>query len=238
MSAMPNTDRVSRPTRKRTVVSTYNLKILNDNAHQTHKTYIQTHANADKHQQNSTRAHKDKPKAALPRHSTDNSTTSSLTSLMTSPQRSTFGSPSPGFVATVNEAGSSPTIGKAVPRSSLTTNNMMEFECFNGHANPRGHYYSAPALYACGVWIGYLAPDKQKKPYCGLPSFNELKANFADMSLPCPPSSEGTSANNRDAVCRGCFGDQSALLTLREVQFVNNRVSLQLNLASQRSNEQ
>jgi hypothetical protein len=109
--------------------------------------------------------------------------------------------------------------------TSSTVLRGQSFECFSHLSNARGHYYSALAMCARGVWIGYLAPNNQKKSYRGLPSYQDLKTNFVDMNLPCPPSNPGTPANNRGAVCRGCFGEQSALLTLREMSFVKDRVS-------------
>jgi len=108
--------------------------------------------------------------------------------------------------------------------ASQTAPKPPDFECFSHFSNGSGHYYSAPNLYAHGVWIGYLSPESQKKSYRGLASFRELQANFRDMSLPFPPSTLGSSSINRDAVCRGCFGAQSGLLTLREMAFVKDRV--------------
>lgn len=108
--------------------------------------------------------------------------------------------------------------------ASRAASKPLDFECFSHFSNGTGHYYSAPNLYARGIWIGYLSPEKQKKSYRGLASFRELQANFRDMSLPFPPSTLGSSGSNRDAVCRGCFGAQSGLLTLREMAFVKDRV--------------
>ncbi|KAH5023418.1 hypothetical protein HBI70_056750 [Parastagonospora nodorum] len=107
--------------------------------------------------------------------------------------------------------------------ASRTAPIPLDFECFSHFSNGSGHYYSAPKLYARGIWIGYLSPESQKNSYRGLPSFRELQANFRDMSLPFPPSTLGSSGMNRDAVCRGCFGAQSGLFTLREMAFVKDR---------------
>jgi hypothetical protein len=106
----------------------------------------------------------------------------------------------------------------------FTAPHEPKYECFDAWTNTDGHYYSAPALCARGVWVGYLASDRQKKSFRGLPSYSTLKANFADMSLPWPPSYEGKASKNRDAVCAGCLGETSALIRLREVPFVKNRV--------------
>lgn len=111
------------------------------------------------------------------------------------------------------------------PPQCAADNTTSQFQCFNQVSNSHGHYYSAPTLHARGVWIGHLAPDAQKRSYRGLPSYSQLKANFNDISLPFPPSSASTAVKNREAVCRGCLGEQSALLTLREIPFVKNRVS-------------
>ncbi|KAH3981000.1 hypothetical protein HBH51_050050 [Parastagonospora nodorum] len=121
--------------------------------------------------------------------------------------------------------------GACLPRSVMRERSVasrtapipLDFECFSHFSNGSGHYYSAPKLYARGIWIGYLSPESQKKSYRGLPSFRELQANFRDMSLPFPASKQGNSGMNRDAVCRGCFGAQSGLFTLREMAFVKDR---------------
>jgi hypothetical protein len=216
---MSTTNEASRPTRNRTAVSTYNLKILNDNAHHTQRCYKQSNHNTDRPHPVSVRTNENSPALSKIVH---NSSSSSLTSLSPSPL---LRPPSPRSAATLHQTDGSSTIQKKMLKLPVTAKIMTEFECFNARIGSRGHYYSASALYTCGVWVGYLSPDKQKKQYRGLPSFNELKMNFADMSLPCPPSSVGASGNNRSAVCRGCFGEHSALITLREVQFIKNRVS-------------
>jgi hypothetical protein len=213
MPDLSTTNEASRATRNRTAVSTYNLKLLNDNAHHTNRCYRLSNRNTDRPQPIPARTNENSPESVALSQIVHDNSSSPLTSLSLSPRTSLLRSPSPR------------TRHKTDLKPLITTDNMTEFECFNARVDSRGHYYSAPALYTCGVWVGYLSPDKQKKQYRGLPSFNELKMNSADMSLPCPPSSEGATANNRSAVCRGCFGEQSVLLTLREIHFVNNRVS-------------
>ncbi|KAL5120728.1 hypothetical protein ACEQ8H_001477 [Pleosporales sp. CAS-2024a] len=99
----------------------------------------------------------------------------------------------------------------------------MQFDCFDHLSSARCHYYSTRTLFSLGVWVGYLAPDKQNKPYKGLPSFHELKKNCNDMILPFPPPSVGTAAKNYSAVCRGCVDYQPSLLTVRELAFVKDR---------------
>jgi hypothetical protein len=226
MADMSGTGNAFRPARNRTPVATYNLKILHDRAHDVHTYMIhkQAHHNIDKPRPVPVCTNEITSKTAASSQIIHSSFSSPLTFLSASPQMTPLRSRSLDSTVTLHQAHDPPQ--KTVLKSSVTTNNMAEFECFNSLIDSRGHYYSAPALYACGVWVGFLSPDKQKLQYRGLPSFNELKMNFADMSLPCPPSSEGASANNRSAICRGCFGEHSPLLTLREVQFVNNRVSL------------
>jgi hypothetical protein len=220
---MTNPDSSSRPQRKRTVVSTYNLKILNDNAHHTHlhASNRQTRDSTDQPCQRPTGTHMDRFSDAVPQHLHSQSSPGPLTSLTGSPRMSP-----------VTDAHPSDTPPDTDSKLLFAENDMIQFECFNKLTSTRGHNYSAPALRACGVRVGYLAPDKHKKEYFGMPSFSDLKTNFADMTLPFPPINEATSARNRNAVCRGCFGQQSALLTLREVHFVLNRVSFKLCLVS------
>jgi hypothetical protein len=90
---------------------------------------------------------------------------------------------------------SSPMMSPQIPSESAfpptdardsTTSQEPKYECFNQVPSTYGHYYSALTLYAHGVWIEYLASDRQKKSFRGLPSYSYLKANFVDMSLPCP----------------------------------------------------
>jgi hypothetical protein len=68
---------------------------------------------------------------------------------------------------------------------SDTDGNINVFDCFNTQDHPRGHYYSALELFKRGVWIGYLAPERHKESFGGLPSFNNLKGNYKSMSNPC-----------------------------------------------------
>jgi hypothetical protein len=220
---MPDSDSGSRPKRNRTVVSTYNLKILNDNAHHTHlhASNRQTRESTDQPRQRPTGKDVDSFNDAAPQQLHPQSFSSSLTFLTGSSR-----------ISPVTDAHLSDTPPDTVSKSHFAKNDMTQYECFNKLTSTRGHYYSAPVLQACGVWVGYLAPDKHKKQYFGMASFNDLKTNFTNMVLPFPPINEAPSASNRNAVCRGCFGQQSALLTLREVHFVHNRVSLKLCLVS------
>lgn len=98
-------------------------------------------------------------------------------------------------------------------------------DCFNPLPNPGGHFYSANHLFARGVWIGYLAPDRQAKSFRGLPSFSQLKQNFSKFTRPHPPAIEGSVGQNRYGVCRGCAESSSALIELREIQFWRKSVS-------------
>jgi hypothetical protein len=101
----------------------------------------------------------------------------------------------------------------------------QSYDCFNPHVNPKGHFYSANQLYARGVWIGYLASNRQSKSFRGLPSFNTLKSNHAKEIQPCPPAIEGSVGQARPAICRGCFPDSQVAFELREVQFSKATVS-------------
>jgi hypothetical protein len=161
----------------------------------------------------------------------DRSTSSPLSSPMTSPRTSsvdtsqhrvvvdpvyTNGTTRNSFALQAGNSATSPEDDMAQP--------VPTYECFNKHGLPQGHYYSACELYSRGVWVGYRAPDKHKKPYLECPSYNELKANFTSLNLPFPLSNPSSSSCNREAVCRGCFGEQSALITTCEMPFAKNRV--------------
>lgn len=49
--------------------------------------------------------------------------------------------------------------------------------------------------------------------------------NYKKQLKPCPPSITGTASyeNERKAVCRGCLGDESQLITLGEIRFAPNQ---------------
>jgi len=100
-----------------------------------------------------------------------------------------------------------------------------EFACFNKRGLPRGHFFSCRDLYSRGVWVGYLTPEKYGESYEGLASFNQLKTNCKRFSQPYPPTIVGVPGGERSAVCRGCVGSSSQLLTLRELSFVGKTVS-------------
>jgi hypothetical protein len=110
--------------------------------------------------------------------------------------------------------------------TSVTKSPQRKASCFNKLAHTQGHHYSAYALHAHGVWVGFLDPERHKERFLDLPSFFELKKNFTNMRLPFPPPNQRTSASNCQAVCRGCFSDQSLTLTLREISYVNNKVRI------------
>jgi hypothetical protein len=69
--------------------------------------------------------------------------------------------------------------------ASDTGRSTNVFDCFNTQDHPRGHYYSALELFKRGIWIGYIAPERHKESFGGLPSFNTLKGNYKSMSNPC-----------------------------------------------------
>ncbi|KAI1519498.1 hypothetical protein PtrSN002B_003240 [Pyrenophora tritici-repentis] len=108
----------------------------------------------------------------------------------------------------------------ASTRSSGSGKSTGRYDCFNAMLHPKGHYYSAKELFARGVWIGYLSPDRHNESFRGLPSFGTLKSNFNKFSQPYPTSMHGSVRENRNAVCRGCAKSNSALIALSEIQFV------------------
>jgi hypothetical protein len=222
----PGSGSTGRPKRNCTLVPTYNLKILNDNAHHTHlhasNRQIRNSTGHLQPCQRSTGTNMDSLKNTVSQHFFDEISSSPLASLINSPRTS------PVTVAPAHVFDEASARQHTVAKLPLVENKETEFECFNTLTSARGHYYSAHTLKDRGVWVGYLAPDKHKKQFSGMPSFHDLKTNFTDMALPFPPTNEATSANNRNAVCRGCFGPRSVLLTLCELQFVHNRVSSEL----------
>ncbi|RYO67553.1 hypothetical protein AA0113_g4569 [Alternaria arborescens] len=96
------------------------------------------------------------------------------------------------------------------------------YDCFSSQPHLKGHFYSANQLFQRGVWIGYLAPERQNESFRGMPSFHLLKVNYSKFSPPYPPIVQGSPRENRNAICRGCARDESALIALSEVQFGKN----------------
>lgn len=207
-----------RPARKLTLVSTYSLKRLSDTARHTQRSCAKTERAAPNVQTDS--------KTIPPM---DSSTTSSLTASTTSPIQSASGTPCRGSAVVLSEVHEA---GMRWPRNAVSADASTSVAkaphtkagCFNKLAHTRGHHYSAHALHAHGVWVGFLAPERHKERFLDLPSFFELKKNFNNMRLPFPPLSQRTSASNCQAVCRGCFSDESLTLSMREISYVNNKV--------------
>ncbi|KAI4698216.1 uncharacterized protein J4E84_001352 [Alternaria hordeiaustralica] len=104
-------------------------------------------------------------------------------------------------------------------RNTSPRKNSISYGCFNSQPHLKGHFYSANQLFARGVWIGYLAPDRQSQSFRGLPSFHDLKANYKKFTPPHPPIVSGSPRENRNAVCRGCAREDSAVIAFSEVHF-------------------
>ena len=210
---MANQDSLGRPTRARNKVLTYNLRILSGTSRSSCR-----------------RSHNVDPQSARhsdPRISTgeqDNlETTESLeehfqqnhgedSSELTSPMMS------PNLLALETSLSKEGT-------TSSPANNTSLYDCFNATLHPKGHFYSAKKLFARGVWIGYLSPDRHSESFHGLPSFSTLKANFTNFIPPYPPAIGGFVRGERHAVCRGCASSTSGLIAFFEIQFMQTSVS-------------
>jgi hypothetical protein len=210
-----------RSTRARKTVPTYNLKVLsglptrrtskrsiddNDHPHNTN--------GADTHMSTSG-SHGDS-KASTPEDNLG-PMFSNISSELTSPMRS------PGLAA-LETSLEDEAVAAAAPGSTTASQNKGIYNCFNTQMHPKGHFYSANQLYARGIWIGYLSPDRMNEPFRGLPSFNKLKVNFSKFSPPHPQPVQGTARENRNAVCRGCVTSTSAVIALSEIQFFGKTV--------------
>ncbi|KAJ6281049.1 hypothetical protein J3E71DRAFT_392262 [Bipolaris maydis] len=114
-------------------------------------------------------------------------------------------------------SGEAKTVQQSRPISSQTSRRFCK--CFNPYADSNGHFYSVNQLFTQGVWIGYLAPDRHRESFRGLPSFNILKSNCSKLVTPYPTATQGLAGQPRHAVCRGCLSATSKVFELREVQF-------------------
>jgi hypothetical protein len=212
-----------RSQRARKSVPTYNLKVLSG---------IPTRRTAKRsfdgdnddysgpsngsHEQMSSNGRHDDYKVVTPEADSEQDL-SNVSSKLTSPTRSS------GLAALETSL-----TGEATGYSPSTSDdqNKSLFECFNAQPHPKGHFYSANQLYAQGVWIGYLDPDRAKESFRGLPSLDGLRVNHNKFSPPHPPPVPGTARENRNAVCRGCASSSSTIIAFSEIQFVGKSVSL------------
>lgn len=220
-----------RPARARTTVQTYNLKALTCS---THKRSLNNRDARVLRERRPSMSHRSGtiPRAVTPTeqlHRTRSITSSELTSPMPSPSLSVLATSLAHDAAAGRERLESGNHEVAGDNDSMVQTAIADdppfFACFNTQNHPAGHFYSANELYSRGVWIGYLAPDRCIESFRKLPSFSALRTNFKQFSAPFPPAIAGAAREERKAVCRGCIGDDSAVITLREIHFVHNTVS-------------
>jgi hypothetical protein len=215
---MSGTNGPSRPVRtNRTAVPTYNLKALT-NEGLVRKSSPQTR---DRQRMTPSHAFQGNIDTISPSRQPHTSGSSCLFSTITSPRIPRVNKSQHDVAIDPLDANTS-TAGR--PGSS-TAPHQPTYACFNKHGHLQGHYHSARELYSRGVWVGYLAPDKQKIPYLACPSYKKLRANYINLGLSFPPSDLRSSASSRYAVCRGCLNEQSALLIVRELSFAKDKVS-------------
>ncbi|KAF1842122.1 uncharacterized protein K460DRAFT_388882 [Cucurbitaria berberidis CBS 394.84] len=200
-----------RPARARAAVKTYNLKVLTN---PTHKMYLNDSGawvlRKPRESMSLDKVDDTISRVGIPanqRHNSRSNTSSALTSPMLSPSLSALG------ISLSDDTTTAPGQLEEAP---------LLFDCFNTHVHPGGHFYSAHELVLQGVWIGYLSPDRHTERFRNLPSFDNLKTNCKRFSTPFPPTIHGGAGEELSAVCRGCIGDDSAIITLREIQFVGN----------------
>ncbi|EUC49243.1 hypothetical protein COCMIDRAFT_23033 [Bipolaris oryzae ATCC 44560] len=197
-----------RPSRNRTNVNTYNLKILSGIVSRTRKRQGSSGNSEVKDEAPPT------PQIA---------TQEGIQAAESGSLDQTSGLPSPVIPPSLLELGRSPSNGEAKtaqqsrPTSSQTSRRSCK--CFNPYDDSNGHFYAVNQLFSQGVWIGYLAPDRHKESFRELPSFYTLKSNYAKLMSPYPRATQGLVGQPRHAVCRGCVSGTSKVFELREVQF-------------------
>lgn len=184
---MPATGSNPRPERKRAAVPTYNLRILSG---------LPTRSRKSDHKKCTSLSTRDLTPLQIQMDldpAMDRDTSTALSSPLSSPPVSTCATPFRRTIAERQEHRTGP--GSTRRPFSMTT------ECFKKHDSARGHYHSATELYDRGVWVGFLAPDRQNESYKGLPPYSELKVNCKNMELPYPPATTGSSAKTHLAIC-------------------------------------
>ncbi|KAJ4377899.1 hypothetical protein N0V83_000729 [Neocucurbitaria cava] len=222
---MPNQESQKRSARTRTAVATYNLQKLTKDIRNSYRNEAKPRSTMAQHGRSASM-----PKAATPvsqPHKNRRSTSSGLTSPMASPSLSAVSSNLTDDAATSFET-SKTIIREVITDRKRTTSRAMApsnpvFDCFNMLNRAEGHFYSVNELFSRGVWIGYLALARHKESFRKLPSFNNLRNNFRTFSPPYPPTITGPVGEERNAVCRGCIGDESVMITLREIGFYGNQ---------------
>ncbi|RMZ71658.1 integral membrane [Pyrenophora seminiperda CCB06] len=195
----------NRPIRARKSVRTYNLKTLSRTSSITRRTSQAIEPKSARLSE-SPKTTESKEENPYPSYSEESS---ELTSPMMSPNLR-------ALETSLSEGG----ITIPPTQSSVSPKGADLYDCFNSIPHPKGHFYSAKELFARGVWIGYLSPERHKESFYGLPSFNSLKANFTNFSPPYPPIIHGSVRENRNAVCRGCARSTSGVIALSEIHFV------------------
>lgn len=220
-SGIPHGELRVQPSRARKSVHTYNLKVLSGSVARTRtrKPYCKTSI-SNTHDASARTVETEPqgiPGAAYQGglEQDGSSQSSGLTSPMMSPKLRALETSLGSEEATTGEES----------HSADSRKSMSFYDCFNSQTNPRGHLYSANRLFTRGIWIGYLAPDRQGESFRGLPSFQELKFNCAKFSPPHPPVIQGSAGQTRQAVCRGCAASNSAVIPLGEIQFYRKSVS-------------
>jgi len=219
MVGMAHRDSLDRPTRTRNNVRTYNLKILSGTYRRSRRRSRNVDPQSAHHpdsrmssgEQDDLKATESPEEHFQQNHPEDSS---ALTSPMMSPN-----------LLALETSLSEEDTTVAFTQSSSSANSAGLYDCFNITLHPKGHFYSAKELFARGVWIGHLSPDRHSESFRGLPSFSTLKANFAKFTLPYPPVIPGFVRGDRNAVCRGCVSSTSALVAFFELQFVGTSVS-------------
>ncbi|CAO2648041.1 Nn.00g089630.m01.CDS01 [Neocucurbitaria sp. VM-36] len=221
MPDMSDQEMHKRPTRARTAVGTYNLKVLTENVHNSHLNERESRSSMALNGRSDSMSRAATPVTKLHVHRRNIS--SGLTSPMPSPNLSALGSGLTDNTTTAPRKleAIDPDITSNDTRiiSTAVASSVPMFDCFNTQPHSWGHFYSANELFSRGIWIGYLTPDRHSESFRRLPSFSDLKTNFRKFSTPYPPTITGSVGEERISVCRGCVGDDSAVITLREIQF-------------------
>lgn len=229
-SPLPDTMMIESTTRatrsSRAIVPTYNIRILTGTAIHTPTKYLEKH-----HQNvfryplggdNSTTSSKAAP--ARPTLFSSPRDTSGNSSACSNPLKSTHVS-NCNLLANHNSSDDLSSIDSEGSENLVMAPSLPTFTCFSKHNGPQRHYYAASDLYDAGIWVGFLSPERHRESYRSLPSFSKLRLNAKKFNPPFPPPVSGVAREERHAVCRGCLGDESQLITLREIAYITKTVS-------------
>lgn len=154
---MPPSD---SPAERRTGIPSYNSQVTNGSVSHFRTSFQHTVSKHDQYSMIPVKAFRSTPESSSPLEPVASTTSSSpLTSPMASPRIDALEASLQNIAtASLDVYISDKSPNQQIDGAMDTTEDHQEseYDCFNRHNMPRGHYFSVPTLYSRGVWVGYL----------------------------------------------------------------------------------